>query len=186
MHPESVSRRLRGDDQTGILALFRCWYHHPMVPEDSAPGREATHGESPRLEPTDRPAIEERLRHFLGAVAEGRGIATVYLFGSVARGTAHPRSDVDVAMLFDHDPPRTLAGLHLDLQADLEDHLGLPVQLVVLNRADADLVHNVLLDARLILDRDPGRRVDFEVRKRSEYFDLLPFLERYRHPERIA
>lgn len=136
-------------------------------------------------EPGDRLSIEESLRRFFEPIAEEKGIATVYLFGSVARGTAGSQSDVDVAMLLDHAPPRTLAGLHLDLQADLEDQLELPVQLLVLNRADADLVHNVLLDSRLILDRDPGHRVDFEVKKRSEYFDLLPFLERYRHPERL-
>jgi len=54
---------------------------------------------------------------------------------------------------------------------------------VILNRADADLIHRVLRDGRLILDRDPGRRIAFEVRARSEYFDLLPFLRRYRRQE---
>jgi predicted nucleotidyltransferase len=34
----------------------------------------------------------------------------VYLFGSVARGTAHAGSDVDVGVLLAEDPPRTLEG----------------------------------------------------------------------------
>ena len=140
----------------------------------------------PSFDPADRLAIEQRLAELLGAVAAERGIVTVYLYGSVARGTAGPRSDVDVAVLFATDPPRTLAGLHLDLQADLEDALGLPVQLVVLNRANAELVHNVLMDSRLILDLDPAARIDFEVARRREYFDLLPILERYRRPERAT
>jgi len=104
----------------------------------------------------------------------------VYLFGSVARGTAHAGSDVDVGVLLAEDPPRTLEGLKLDVGSDLELRLGLPVQLVVLNRAPADLVHRVLRDGKLLLDRDPSKRIRFEVGKRSEYFDLQPILRRYR------
>jgi predicted nucleotidyltransferase len=104
----------------------------------------------------------------------------VYLFGSVARGTAHAGSDVDVGVLLAEDPPRTLEGLKLDVGSDLELRLGLPVQLVVLNRAPADLVHRVLRDGKLLLDRDPSKRIRFEVGKRNEYFDLQPILRRYR------
>lgn len=109
----------------------------------------------------------------------------VYLYGSVARGTARPGSDVDVGVLLKKDPPHTLAGLKLDLQADLEELLEVPVQVVVLNRAPADLVHRVLRDGELVLDRDRARRIRFEVQKRNEFFDLQPILERYRrYPER--
>jgi len=51
---------------------------------------------------------------------------------------------------------------------------------VVLNRAPVDLVHRVLRDGILLLDRDPSGRIRFEVRARNEYFDLLPHLRRYR------
>jgi predicted nucleotidyltransferase len=112
--------------------------------------------------------------------ASGDAIVAAYLFGSVARGTARATSDVDVAVLFSADPPGTLAGLHLDLEADLERAAGVPVQLVVLNRAPADLVHRVLRDGILILDRDPSRRIRFEVHARNLYFDLKPHLDRYR------
>jgi predicted nucleotidyltransferase len=122
--------------------------------------------------------IEERLRRFFAA--DPRGAAAVFLFGSTARGTRRPTSDVDLGVLFAEDPPHTLDGLHLDLAGDLEDLLGLPVQLVVLNHAPPDLVHRVLRDGVLVLDRDPSRRVRFTVKSRNEYFDLLPHLERYR------
>ena len=126
----------------------------------------------------ERVKIEEQLREFFAA--DPRGAVTVYLFGSVARGTAGSRSDVDVGVLLAEDPPRTLAGLRLDVEDDLRERLRLPVQLVVLNRASVDLVHRVLRDGRLVLDRDPSRRIAFEVRARREYFDLLPVLRRYR------
>jgi predicted nucleotidyltransferase len=107
-------------------------------------------------------------------------LVAAYLFGSVARDTARPSSDVDVAVLLARDPPATLAGLRGDLEADLERALGQPVQLVVLNRAPCDLVHRVLRDGILVLDRNPSGRIRFEVRSRNEYFDLEPFLDRYR------
>lgn len=108
-------------------------------------------------------------------------IAAVYLFGSVARGTARRGSDVDLAALLRQDPPPALEGLGLDLAADIEADLGVPVDLVVLNRAPADLAHRVLRDGYLLVDADASARIRFEVRTRNEYFDLKPILDRYRH-----
>jgi predicted nucleotidyltransferase len=130
---------------------------------------------------TDRVAIERQVRRFFAD--DPRGAAAVYLFGSVARGTARRDSDVDVAVLLEEDPPRTLAGLRFDLQGELEELLGLPVELVVLNHRSADFIHHVLSDGLLVLDHDPESRIAFEVRARNEYFDLLPFLRRYRRME---
>jgi predicted nucleotidyltransferase len=128
----------------------------------------------------DPAAIERQLRDFFAARGEAEKIAAAYLFGSVARGTAGPRSDVDVGVLYEEDPPHTLAGLGLDLEGDLERLLGLPVQVVVLNRAPVDLVVRVLRDGRLLLDRDRSRRIRFEVRSRNEFWDLEPVLRLYR------
>ena len=131
----------------------------------------------------DAERIERELRSFF-ATHPGDA-AAVYLFGSVARGSAHARSDVDIAVLLAEDPPPTLEGLQLDLEDELTRRLGLPVQLVVLNWASPDLIHRVLRDGRIVLDRDRSQRIRFEVRARNEYFDLLPFLRRYRRlPER--
>lgn len=129
------------------------------------------------MAPLDCARIERQLRDFFASRDEGE--AAAYLYGSVARGEAKPGSDVDVGVLFAEDPPRTLAGLHLDLEDELERLLGHPVQLAVLNRAPAFLVHRVLMDSKLLSNRNPSKRVGFEVRKRNEYFDLLPTLRRY-------
>ena len=128
----------------------------------------------------DPAAIELQLREFLTANAEREGIAAAYLFGSVARGTAGPGSDVDVGILYSEEPPRTLKGLGLDLEGGLEDLLKLPVQLVVLNRAPVDLVIRVLRDGKLLVDRDRSKRVRFEVESRFEFWDLEPYLKMYR------
>ncbi len=112
---------------------------------------------------------------------EDSDLACAYLFGSAARGEDRPGSDLDVAVLFREDPPRTLAGLQLDLADRLTGALdGRRVDLVVLNRAPVDLVHRVLRDGALLVERDRSARIRFEVRARNQYFDLLPHLQRYR------
>lgn len=128
----------------------------------------------------DAAAIEAKLRGFLSQNAEREGIAAAYLFGSVARGTAGPRSDVDVGILYQEDPPLTLEGLGLRLEGDLESLLGKPVQVVVLNRAPVDLAIRVLRDGKLLVDRDRTKRIDFEVKTRFELWDLEPYLKMYR------
>lgn len=118
-----------------------------------------------------------KLREGLAAVP---GVVAVYLFGSVARGQARPSSDVDLGVLYEVTPPATLDGLGLDLATELEAALGRRVDLVVLNRASADLIHRVLRDGILVVERDRRRRIEFEVNSRNEYFDLAPIRAQYR------
>jgi len=126
----------------------------------------------------DRAVVADGVRrHFESRRSD---VVAVYLFGSVARGQAGPASDVDVAVLLAADPRPDLDGLLLGEEAELERTLGVPVQLVVLNTAPCDLVHRVLRDGVLLLDRDPSARVRFEVRARNEFFDLQPVLDAYR------
>jgi hypothetical protein len=127
----------------------------------------------------DRARIEEAVR----ARFSGRqDIAAVYLHGSQARGTAHVGSDVDIAVLYRGAPPRGLEALSLALEAELEAELGIRVQAVTLNTAPPDLIHRILRDEGLLLERDASARVDFEIRARNEYFDVRPYLEEYRRP----
>jgi predicted nucleotidyltransferase len=129
--------------------------------------------------------IEARLRALFDE--NPRGAAAVYLFGSVARGDAGPDSDVDVGILFAAEPPATLDAPQFAVEPELERLLGRPVQVVALNRASPDLVHRVLRDGRIVLDRDRSARIRFEVRSRNEYFDMAPIRRLYRrYPARIG
>lgn len=133
---------------------------------------------TPYNQTVDRAEVEQDLRQFFAA--NPPGIVAVYLFGSVARDTAGPHSDIDVGVLYAATPPSTLAGGPLDLESALERRLRKPVQLVVLNRAPVDLRARVLRDGRLIADLDRSARIRFEVRTRNEAFDLEPVLRQYR------
>jgi len=123
--------------------------------------------------------IENRLMSFFET--DHHGALAVYLFGSRARKTSGPQSDVDLALLYSEVPTsQTLDSLPLLLKGDLEELLGLTVDVVVLNTASPDLCHRVFRDGIVLLDRDRRFRLRFEVKKRNEYLDFLPVLELYR------
>ena len=113
------------------------------------------------------------------------GALAVYLFGSTARGTSRPNSDVDLAILYKEVPaPGTLDSLPLLLQGELEKFLNRPVDVIVLNTASPDLCHRIFRDGIVVLDRDRSFRIHFEVKRRNEYLDFLPVLQLYRrYPE---
>jgi predicted nucleotidyltransferase len=125
-------------------------------------------------------SLSERLSALLAT--QPPDVVAAYLFGSHARGDATSASDIDIAVLFARPPEATLDGAHFTLQGTLERHLGVAVDLVVLNTASADLVHRVLRDGVVVLDRDRAARLRFEVARRNEYFDLEPVRRRYRRP----
>lgn len=120
-----------------------------------------------------------------GALAAHADVLVAYLFGSAARGEMRPGSDVDVAVLIS---PRgaarairpTLASMRSGLQADLQEAARRSVDLVILDHASPDLIHRVLRDGVLLAERDRSARIRFEVDARNAYFDVLPFLIRYR------
>lgn len=123
--------------------------------------------------------IVDQLRAYFADDADD--VVAAYLFGSEGRGTAGPHSDVDVAIFLDRRPASTLSAQPYALADDLQRVLGRRVDLVVLDTAPPDLVHRVLRDGLLVLDRDRAARIRFEVAARNAYFDLKPHLDRYRH-----
>ena len=64
----------------------------------------------------------------LAAVCAGYGVARLMIFGSVARGTAEPSSDVDV--LYELQPGQRLGWEIEDLSDELSELFGRPVDLV--------------------------------------------------------
>lgn len=132
----------------------------------------------------NRQEIEERIMEVLATA--GPDLVAAYLFGSVSRDTATAESDVDIGILLHTTLPGRLQDLRSSLEGQLEKTLSRRVQVVILNQAPADLVHRVFRDGRLLVDRDRGARIRFEVRVRNEYFDLMPTLNRYRRRETAA
>jgi predicted nucleotidyltransferase len=78
------------------------------------------------------------------------GITEAWIFGSVARGTPRPDSDVDIAV----------AGCRPDrfyrLAARIERELSLPLDLVDLDRAPSDLAQAVRSNGVRLIPRAPS------------------------------
>jgi predicted nucleotidyltransferase len=124
------------------------------------------------------PSPVETARELLkGAPAD---VLAVYLYGSRARGTSSARSDMDLGVLLRDVPTPELGNAAARVEDEVEGATRIPVQAVALNTASADLVHRVLRDGVLLLDRDRAARIRFEVRARNEYFDLAPVRRLYR------
>ncbi len=121
--------------------------------------------------------VKQALEKHLAASNE---VSLAYLFGSEARGDAREGSDVDIAVLLTRGRPKKLMDLPVNLAHDLEAIAGRPVDLVVLQEASPDLIHRILRDGQVLYERDTAERIRFEVWARNEYFDVLPFIERYR------
>ncbi|HZD59781.1 MAG TPA: nucleotidyltransferase domain-containing protein [Anaerolineae bacterium] len=101
------------------------------------------------------------------------GVKVAYLFGSYAKGTALPTSDVDIAVLFDEaiDKNRDfelLAGLTAELMKLLERN---DIDVVALNNASPLLRYKVFTDGEVIFSDSEKGRVRFEVKAMRDYFD---------------
>jgi predicted nucleotidyltransferase len=101
-------------------------------------------------------------------------IVAVYLFGSLARGRAHPRSDVDIAILLVPMDAEAAFDRRLRLMEELRRFADREVDVIVLNIAPLLLQHQVLKHGRLLYERDRLARAEFEVRAGKIYADLKP------------
>lgn len=107
-------------------------------------------------------------------------ISTVYLFGSIVKGKNRKDSDIDLAVLFSEDMTSLQRfDYKLGIANELEDLLEMKVDIVDLESADSYFIHQILLNKMLLVEKDLHRRVEFEVKSRREYFDMLPFYKLY-------
>lgn len=81
-------------------------------------------------------------------------IELAVLFGSMARRTSRPDSDVDIAVLWRGEPP-TLAE-ELALQQRVERSLGREVDIVAIDRAPPPLRWRIARDGELLCAIDPS------------------------------
>lgn len=123
--------------------------------------------------PLEEQCLRERLT---GALERRPEVLEAYLFGSRARGTAQPHSDVDVAVYVSHVPDAPF-GYEAELTTDLIAATGENrVDVVLLNRAPPLLYHRVLRDGARLLSRDAMATTVREGAALSRYCDFVPQL----------
>ena len=88
-------------------------------------------------------------RDALARVCARYHVTELSLFGSAARGTLRPGIDVDLLVVFEKGAVVTLF-TSIDLQTELSDLLGRPVDLVPKEGLKQSLRAEVLAEARLL------------------------------------
>jgi len=117
--------------------------------------------------------IKAELTRFLSGRPE---ILVAYLFGSQARETQCPTSDIDVGLLVHKD--RTddsgygyRAAIATDMMSVVKTNA---VDVVLLNDAPPLLAHRAVRDGIVLHSKDEAARIAFEVRTLNEYIDTKP------------
>lgn len=119
--------------------------------------------------------LEDRLRERLEREPD---ILVAYVYGSHARGTAGPLSDVDVGVLLREDGD--LFARRLDLIGAVSEVVGsVAADVVVLNEVPVALGYRVLRDGKLLFSRDEKARIRHFVRTVDRYIDMAPMRRTY-------
>jgi len=106
-------------------------------------------------------------------------VLSAYLFGSMAIGISNSDSDMDIAIRIDKSlASDSYLDLRIQITDDLEKHLGCKVDIVVLNTASLKMIHQVIVNGRLLFSRDRDKELDYLVQKRKEYFDFKYYIDK--------
>ncbi len=115
--------------------------------------------------------IEKRLERLAPKLDQIEEICFAYLFGGLARGRRDPLSDVDIAVFLRRTD--SLAQVKLDLVGELTDTLGSDeFDLVILNQAPISLAGRILLNRRVLVDKAPYLRHDYEAVTLRKFYDF--------------
>lgn len=96
------------------------------------------------------------------------------VFGSVARGTAHARSDVDLALRLDPDS----TALRQEIEVTLARSLDRPVDVVYMDAASPLLRFEITRDGVLLKESRPYEWADFKVQAMRDWYEWKPYADR--------
>jgi predicted nucleotidyltransferase len=96
------------------------------------------------------------------------------LFGSRARGTAGPASDLDLGVLLDPSTPE----LKTRIEVELARASSVPLEVVYLDQAPPQLRFEISRDGVPLLERVPHAWVNFKARAMVDWWDWAPTARR--------
>ena len=112
---------------------------------------------------------EEKLK----AIVEKYQITLVLLFGSHAKGDNRPDSDVDLGILFAHEPPK-LDALIAELISLFQDKT---LDVVVLNHSDPLLRFEIISNYKILYQQDKDSFINFYLNTLKQYNDIQKLLK---------
>ena len=94
-----------------------------------------------------------------------------YLFGGMATGRVTPLSDVDIAVYVSNEAD--LRAYKLELFDELTGVLGTAeLDLIILNSAPLSLSGRIVQSRKVLVDKDPHRRYEYESITLRKFFDF--------------
>jgi len=100
-----------------------------------------------------------------------RRVVFAYLFGGMASGRVTPLSDIDIAVYVSTES--NLDSYKLELFYELTGALGTAeLDLIILNSAPLSLSGRILQTKKVLVDKDPHRRFEYESITLRKYFDF--------------
>lgn len=103
-------------------------------------------------------------------------LLAAYLFGTFA--TRDPFSDIDMGVLLREEVDSPIE-YELGLEVELERIARKPVDVRILNHAPPAFCREVIRQRRVLLDRNPAARADFEALVIKKCADFMPYRRRY-------
>jgi predicted nucleotidyltransferase len=106
-------------------------------------------------------------------------IGIVYLFGSQVQGKGNSQGDFDVGVVFaDTRSLKNFDTLHANLYALLAEEFPVTfakdIDIAYLQQTSLAFQHHVISEGRVLFERDPVFRADYEEKVIREYLDFRP------------
>jgi predicted nucleotidyltransferase len=117
------------------------------------------------------PSILSKIPDVQKTLTEDTNIIFAYLFGGLSGGIVKPLSDIDIAVYVKNI--NNLAEYKFGLFCRMADALGTTEQdIVILNNASVSISGRILQNKKILTDKDPSIRHNYESLVLREFFDF--------------
>ncbi len=113
--------------------------------------------------------IHSRIGHLAGFLSDNPNVIFAYFFGGLAKEKSNPLSDVDIAVYVKDTKKLD----YLELFSEITGILGTDeVDLVILNDASTSLAGRILQSKKVLIDKQPFLRHEYESLTLRKFFDF--------------
>lgn len=115
-------------------------------------------------------------------------VVAIYLFGSFAEGAGKTDSDIDLAFVFNErfyktDPFVALQQAEL-LSIKISEKIKKPIDVALINGCSLSFAYHILKKGICIYEKNPAKRILYEVTLDSKYTDFKLFIEELRESKK--
>lgn len=116
-------------------------------------------------------------RKIFKPLAEEYGIIAILLFGSMAKGTSHQLSDIDIGIVFNRFPPKVydIGIIYADFGLAVKKIYGNhKIDIVFLQETSISMQYRAVSEGELIFALNSDAYADYVEYVLKYYFDFLP------------